>query len=419
VEGRNRTALDVDRSVLVAEAHGRRLEADEEVLAERLLDRQPGTDHVRHDRFVDADEELLVLDELPLLGVDDHLADALVLPRQQGATREVGRLLVGRAAAGEQSEEQQARNNRPRHRGHAWISVSSGWPRKRTRSGLRRRARICYGRSLDENLTQGDTMPNGRTRALLSTVCGTIGLLLIFIAVLIGYVRRSVFEERAFAGHVAASLKDPNVAEYAAEQIADAVIEVRPNLVGVRPLIVGVAQSLVALAAVPLRGASRGAHAAPLDHERAGEGRRPHRQGRGRRVRERDVDAAQARLQDSAETLGHARQARFPAGRRAGRGSPAFRRDACGRWHSSSCSSASPCAPQASGSPTRSGARSSGLGVGLVILAFVLAIAARFGGSLLRLWVRDTDLALVLVGLARTFLSASWHGPSSLDSLAW
>src|SRR5678816_1805736 len=98
-------------------------------------------------------------------------------------------------------------------------------------------------------------MSNGRTRALLSTACGTLGLLLIFIAVLIGYVRRSVFEERAFAAHVAASLRDPNVAGYAAEQLADAVIEVRPNLVGVRPILVGVSQGLVSSA--PFRSAVR------------------------------------------------------------------------------------------------------------------------------------------------------------------
>jgi len=45
------------------------------------------------------------------------------------------------------------------------------------------------------------------------------------------------------------------------------------------------------------------------------------------------------------------------------------------------------------------------LGVGLVVFALVLGVAARFGGSLVYLWMRDGELAPVLVGLARAFLS--------------
>jgi len=247
-------------------------------------------------------------------------------------------------------------------------------------------------------------MSNGRTRALLSTACGTLGLLLIFIAVLIGYVRRSVFEERAFAGHVAASLRDPNVAEYAAEQIADAVIEVRPNLVGVRPLLVGVAQSLVA--SPPFRSAVR--RGARTLHHSITSG-----QAKNVVLTVKDVGAVfesatslQPKLASKippklSATLGKLEA--LPEGERA----VALLRFA-GRVRTmafvflflglAACAASVWLANEKRRAIVR-------LGVGLVIFAFVLAVAARFGGSLLYLWVRNEGLAPVLVGVARAFLS--------------
>ena len=247
-------------------------------------------------------------------------------------------------------------------------------------------------------------MPNGRTRAILSTICGTLGLLLIFAAVLIGYVRRSVFEERAFAGHVAASLRDPYVAEYAAEQLADAVIEVRPNLVGVRPLIVGVAQGLVSSA--PFRSAVR--RGALTLHHSITSG-----QAKNLVLTVKDVGAVfesatslQPKLASKippklSATLGKLES--LPEGERAA----ALLRFA-GRVRTMAfvflflglalCAASVRLANEKRRAIVR-------LGTGLVIFAFVLGVLARFGGSLIHVWVRDAELAPVLVGLARTFLS--------------
>ncbi|MGH7740566.1 MAG: hypothetical protein ACRENS_00940 [Candidatus Eiseniibacteriota bacterium] len=77
----------------------------------------------------------------------------------------------------------------------------------------------------------------------------------IFVAVLLGYATRSIFNERAFSERVASSLGDPRVAEFAAEQITDAVIDASPDLVGVRPVLIGLTRSVVA--STPFRAAVR------------------------------------------------------------------------------------------------------------------------------------------------------------------
>lgn len=98
-------------------------------------------------------------------------------------------------------------------------------------------------------------MPRRRPRAVLSAVCGALGVLLIFTALLIGYARRALFNERAFAVHVEASLEDPRVAGFVAEQITDALIEANPDLVGLRPVLIGLCRSVVISA--PFRAAAR------------------------------------------------------------------------------------------------------------------------------------------------------------------
>ena len=95
----------------------------------------------------------------------------------------------------------------------------------------------------------------GRPRRIVAALCGALGVLLIFGAFLLGYATRSLFNERAFSAHVAASLEDPRFAGYVAEQIADAVIKAKPDLVGLRPVLVGVGRSVVA--SPPFRAAVR------------------------------------------------------------------------------------------------------------------------------------------------------------------
>ena len=74
---------------------------------------------------------------------------------------------------------------------------------------------------------------------------GAFGILLILAALLLGYAARSLFNEGAFAQRVASSLEDPRVANFVAEQLADAVIKAKPDLVGLRPVLVGVGRSVV------------------------------------------------------------------------------------------------------------------------------------------------------------------------------
>ena len=84
-----------------------------------------------------------------------------------------------------------------------------------------------------------------RFRHIASASCGVLGVVLIFAAFLLGYATRSLFNEQAFSSRVAASLEDPRVANFVAEQLADAVIKAKPDLVGLRPVLVGVARSVV------------------------------------------------------------------------------------------------------------------------------------------------------------------------------
>jgi hypothetical protein len=95
----------------------------------------------------------------------------------------------------------------------------------------------------------------GRLQRFIAGVCGTLGALLILAALLLGYATRSLFNEGAFAARVASSLEDPRVANFVAEQLADAVIKAKPDLVGLRPVLIGVARTVVTTA--PFRAAVR------------------------------------------------------------------------------------------------------------------------------------------------------------------
>jgi hypothetical protein len=84
-----------------------------------------------------------------------------------------------------------------------------------------------------------------RSRPVASAICGTLGVLFILKALLLGYLTRSFFNENAFSARVAESLSEPHFAEFVSEQIADGVIKVKPDLIGLKPVLVGVARGLV------------------------------------------------------------------------------------------------------------------------------------------------------------------------------
>src|SRR5262245_43844933 len=71
----------------------------------------------------------------------------------------------------------------------------------------------CGGRTGFRAL-RGESMESGRSRGITAGLCGTLGILLIFAAALLGYLTRSFFNERAFAARVAESLKNPDFANY-------------------------------------------------------------------------------------------------------------------------------------------------------------------------------------------------------------
>ena len=98
-------------------------------------------------------------------------------------------------------------------------------------------------------------MTPSRPRRIASIAFGVLGVLLIFASFLLGYMTRSLFNERAFADRAAASLENPQFAGYVSEQIADAVIKAKPDLVGLRPVLVGVGRSVVS--SPPFRAAVR------------------------------------------------------------------------------------------------------------------------------------------------------------------
>ncbi len=242
-----------------------------------------------------------------------------------------------------------------------------------------------------------------RTRRIAAAVCGALGVLFIFVAVLLGYARRSVFDERAFSARVAASLEDPRVAGFVAEQLADALIQVKPDLVGLRPILVGLCRSVVA--SPPFRAAARRS-ARTLHHAIT--------TGTARDVvlTVKDVGALlestlatqpglAAKIPPRlAAAIGNLQS--LPGGERAMRlvrFANRVRAAAIGLLFLGIglCALSAKLASERRRAIVR-------IGVSLAILALVLAIIARFGGHLLTLFARPPEVAPVLVGLAGAFL---------------
>jgi len=98
-------------------------------------------------------------------------------------------------------------------------------------------------------------MKPSRGRSVLAGACVVLGTIAIVLGVLLGYVTRSVFNSEAFSDRVAASLSEPGVSNYVAGKIADAVTAAKPDLTGLRPLIIAGSRSVVSSA--PFRVAVR------------------------------------------------------------------------------------------------------------------------------------------------------------------
>ena len=108
-------------------------------------------------------------------------------------------------------------------------------------------------------------MPNAdssRLRVLLAATLRVVGVALVVAALLLAYANRVIYKPAEFAERSALSLRDPRVAGFVAERIADQAIARRPNLVAVRPVVVGAARAVVASDAfgVLFRRASQRAH---------------------------------------------------------------------------------------------------------------------------------------------------------------
>lgn len=247
-------------------------------------------------------------------------------------------------------------------------------------------------------------MASRRARTFVAAACGTLGLLLIFTAVLTGYTRRSLFNENAFASRVANSLGNPHVAEYASEQIADGLIRARPDLVGLRPVLIGVSQGVVS--SPPFRAAVR--RAARLLHHSITSG-----QAKNIVLTVKDVGAVFESVSATSPgiagkippkvsaTLGKLDD--LPEGERAAWILKMANRVRALAWTIlvAGLVLCGLCVRFAEDN-RRAIVR---LGGGLVAMAVVLALAAQFGGVLLLLFLNNARLAPVVVGLAGAFLS--------------
>lgn len=78
---------------------------------------------------------------------------------------------------------------------------------------------------------------------------GLLGLTLLFLSAVVIDISHGLFNADDFANRVAASLGDDRVSGFVANKVTDAVIEERPNLTAIRPLIVGATDQLVGSAA--------------------------------------------------------------------------------------------------------------------------------------------------------------------------
>ena len=243
-----------------------------------------------------------------------------------------------------------------------------------------------------------------RARGLASAVCGALGVVLIFVALLFGYLTRSLFNERAFADRVASSLEDPRFAEYVGEKITDAVIKAKPDLIGIRPVLVGVARSVVGTP--PFRAAVR--RSARVAH-------RTFLSGGAERI-VLDVRDLSAILESVASTqpglakkiprglsaaLGNIGE--LPGGERAARLARIGNRMRLGSWGTLLIGIIL-CIVSVRFSQERRRAIVR-IGITLAVLGVVLGIVAQFGGPGAALFARHAENSPAVAGLTSAFLS--------------
>ena len=162
-------------------------------------------------------------------------------------------------------------------------------------------------------------MASGRPRRNAAAACGVIGILLILTALLLG-TPRGPSSTRGRSRPASPRASRTRVAEYVSEQIADAVIKSKPDLIGLRPVLVGAARGIVSTLPASGRGSSGGARGTPDRFFRGGEGDRARRAGRGRPHGQHGGDESQVGEQDPprlAATIG--RLSSLPGGERAAR----------------------------------------------------------------------------------------------------
>jgi hypothetical protein len=246
-------------------------------------------------------------------------------------------------------------------------------------------------------------MAASRFRHIATATCGVLGVLLIFAAFLLGYATRSLFNEGAFSARVAASLENPHFAEYVAGQMADAVIQAKPDLIGLRPVLVGAGRSIVS--SPPFRAAvrrsARAAHRAIMS-------------GTGKNIvlSVQDLGVLLESMSETHPGLAH----KIPSGVTAAlcelRSLPGGALSArlirlANRMRAAVlgllllgvalCIAAAWLAEGRRGAIVR-------IGVALAILGLVLAIVSRFGGLGLGLFARHQQNSPAVAGLASAFL---------------
>jgi hypothetical protein len=86
---------------------------------------------------------------------------------------------------------------------------------------------------------------------------GFAGLVLLFLSAVLMDISHGLFDADDFANRVATSLGDERVSSYVAAEVTDVLVKERPDLTAVRPLIVGTVQGLVGSA--PFRAVARSA----------------------------------------------------------------------------------------------------------------------------------------------------------------
>jgi MFS family permease len=91
-------------------------------------------------------------------------------------------------------------------------------------------------------------MPATKLRTVLTALCSVLCLLAITCSLLLFYISRALFHPQAFADRVSASLAEPGVSALVATRITDSLIQQRRNLVAFRPIILGTTESLISSA---------------------------------------------------------------------------------------------------------------------------------------------------------------------------